>query len=373
MTTFNLDDGTVLDDGHILGPWPHPAPPRPAPPIPPLQTIIPCYVYEQYSDDINVVAFFEAVNALAQPYLDWFNSTPLSVYTSPNISGLLLDWVGEGIYGITRPVFSSIVTAFLAGTNALPTDATFTNGYEFFRSGTATPADDDFYKRVLTWVNYLGDGRSFNVQFLRWRVARFIYGSSGTNATMAQAQTIHIQPGMVPPPAAPGLSGVAGGALSSRTYAARLTFVTPIGETLAGPVTQATIAASNLAQIPSPARTNGAESYNAYLAQINASPTFQGGTNALAANWYGTNSGNNYAPSPMTKQNTVPIAIGVAWTEPISGLISDGLLPTADTSNSPTNYIISVPTSQAATFMAEALNQGILPVPQQLTAEVVMT
>jgi hypothetical protein len=63
----------------------------------PLQQTIPSYLYAQYSDDENLQAFVDAYNSLSQGYLDWFNSRPLGLYTSPNIAGPLLDWVGQGV------------------------------------------------------------------------------------------------------------------------------------------------------------------------------------------------------------------------------------------------------------------------------------
>lgn len=161
------------------------------PPLP-LQTIIPSYPYQEYSDDPNVVAFFNAYNTLAQQYLDWYNETPLAVYTNPNISGPLLDWIGQGIYGIKRPVFSSLMRKFRGGLNSFPLNSVAINGNHLFQSGSATSATDDYYKRVLTWWNYVGDGRHFNLMVLRKKVARFLYGVNGTDCTLSQAQTVSI-------------------------------------------------------------------------------------------------------------------------------------------------------------------------------------
>lgn len=207
----------------------------------PLQTIIPSYLYEEYRDDPNLQAFVDAYNQLAQSYLTWFNYTPLGVYANPNVTGPLLDWIGQGVYGLPRPVFSSIRTRFSAGLNAFPVNAVAVNGSRYFRSGNATVASDDYYKRVLTWwlyaqtvgVGTASAGRYFNIEVLRLRVARFLYcpnggdfappvateagGAIGTEsgdrilldpATDAAtlAQTVHINPQFLAPPPAPVLS-----------------------------------------------------------------------------------------------------------------------------------------------------------------------
>src|ERR1700743_1192449 len=103
----------------------------------PLQGIIPAYAYRQYADDPDIVAFFNAYNKLSQPYLDWFNQTPLSLYTSPHVNGPLLDWISEGIYGVPRPVFSSLTTRFLgAALNSVPLNTIGLNQSKLFESGT---------------------------------------------------------------------------------------------------------------------------------------------------------------------------------------------------------------------------------------------
>ncbi|HAF4711160.1 TPA: hypothetical protein G8O14_005187, partial [Salmonella enterica] len=50
----------------------------------------------QYNDDPDIVAFFDAYNKLAQEYLDYFNNLNLPCWTSPAITGELLDWIAAG-------------------------------------------------------------------------------------------------------------------------------------------------------------------------------------------------------------------------------------------------------------------------------------
>lgn len=147
----------------------------------PLTDIIPAYIYKQYQDDENILAFADGINSLSQEYLDWFNQTPMGVYTNSNVAGALLDWVGNNLYGLFRPTIStsSITSSGELGTNTLGTHTigtlTVTN------SGTAQVANDDIYKRLMTWFLYRGDGVQMSVEWVRRRVARFIYGAYGAD------------------------------------------------------------------------------------------------------------------------------------------------------------------------------------------------
>jgi hypothetical protein len=159
-----------------------------------LQQIIYAYPYQEYADDPNITAFFDSYNSLAQGYLQWFLTTPLSVYTSPNITGPLLDWIGQGIYGIQRPVISSVTSKTLSSAyNTAPYDVGPYATRKVKTSGSVTVVNDDIYKRALTWHLYLGDGRQMSVMWLRRRVARFIYGVNGTDIPADDFQKISIQ------------------------------------------------------------------------------------------------------------------------------------------------------------------------------------
>jgi hypothetical protein len=159
----------------------------------PLQQVIESYVYGQFADDPDIQAFFAGLNTEGQGYLDWFLNTPLSVYTSPAISGPLLDWIGQGIYGISRPVISTSTTRTRGYYNAVAYDAISYNRLKRLQSGTAQVASDDIYKRTLTWYTYLGDGRQMSIMWLRRRVARFIFGVNGTDIPVDYLQQISIE------------------------------------------------------------------------------------------------------------------------------------------------------------------------------------
>ena len=63
---------------------------------------LPSYLYQQYNDDPDILAFFTAYNNSSQTNLDTLNTLNLPNYTTK--TGYLLDWVAQGIYGILRPV-----------------------------------------------------------------------------------------------------------------------------------------------------------------------------------------------------------------------------------------------------------------------------
>jgi hypothetical protein len=159
----------------------------------PLQQVIPSYLYKQYDDDETLQAFVSSFNGLTQGYLDWFNETPLSVYTLPSINGPLLDWVGQGLYGISRPVISNTTSRAYGSYNTVPYNALAYNRRRETVSGTTEIADDDVYKRVLTWHLYLGDGRQMSLQWLRRRIARFIFGANGSDIPVDYLPQIGLQ------------------------------------------------------------------------------------------------------------------------------------------------------------------------------------
>lgn len=135
--------------------------------------IIKSYPYVQFADDENITAWFDAYNAYAQQYLDWFNNTPLAVYTRPEISGALLDWVANGVYGCYRTPIAFGNSRSIGPLN------TYTPNYIPFNQGkklsdvTSFTMTDDIFKRVITWNFYKGDGVQISIPWLKKRAARF--------------------------------------------------------------------------------------------------------------------------------------------------------------------------------------------------------
>lgn len=146
-------------------------------------TIISSYPYVQFADDVNISAWFSAYNAYAQEYLDWFNDTPLAIYTNDTISGALLDWVANGVYGIYRVPIANNQSRTIGAVNTYtPNQLPFNQG-KTTSYGTVTEMTDDIFKRLITWDFYKGDGMQFTIPWIKRRVARFIYGIGGFSDT----------------------------------------------------------------------------------------------------------------------------------------------------------------------------------------------
>jgi len=150
----------------------------------PLTQVLPSYLYAQYTDDEDLRAFVNSFNDLSQGYLDWLNQHPLSVYTSPYITSSLLDWVGRGIYGISRPVFNQSSTKIYGETGSFTIATKELASLVFIVDGTSYALSDDYYKRLLTWCLYRGDGLHPSAWWLKKRVARFIYGANGSDVSV---------------------------------------------------------------------------------------------------------------------------------------------------------------------------------------------
>lgn len=157
-----------------------------------IQNTIPSYLYVQYNDDDNLQWFVAMYNAYTQAYLDYFNNLLLPIYTNGTISGTLLDWVAEGLYGITRP---GLPTAGSAGTG--PFNTYVLNSLPFNGSTPAVTqtyyaTSDDTFKRIITWLFYKGDGRVFNINWLKRRIKRFLTGVNGSDPGIQDTYDISV-------------------------------------------------------------------------------------------------------------------------------------------------------------------------------------
>ena len=153
-------------------------------------TVIPSYLYKEYDDDSDLQAFVTSYNSLAQQYINTINSLNLPIYTQLN--GQLLDWVAQGLYGISRPV---LTTGFITGIG--PYNTTI-YGNLAYNGGANTSniqsvvVTDDIFKRIITWHFYKGDGKVFNIRWLKRRLMRFINGTNGTAPNVDNTQQISV-------------------------------------------------------------------------------------------------------------------------------------------------------------------------------------
>ena len=191
-----------------------------------LTKVLPSYLYVQYNDDSDLQAFVAAYNSATQSYVSWFNNINLPIYTQ--LTGALLDWVAQGLYGFTRP---SLPTGLTNAVGAINTIVTNTHPYNYSKRATYTSfyvTTDDVFQRILTWNFFKGDGFQFSIPWLKKRVMRFLYGTAGAPLAFQQTYdvsvtfpslghcTIHIAPlsGQIPATAPYLKSAVVSGAVN---------------------------------------------------------------------------------------------------------------------------------------------------------------
>jgi len=157
-----------------------------------LTQVLPSYLYQEYSDDDDLQAFVSAYNGMAQGYIDWFANTPLPVYTNGQIYGPLLDWVAEGLYGIVRPSIPSGLVVTEGPINTYSADELTPNSISVLNPANDPLANDDVFKRVITWNFYKGDGRVFNIRWLKRRIMRFLNGYNGTDVGTDETYNVSV-------------------------------------------------------------------------------------------------------------------------------------------------------------------------------------
>jgi hypothetical protein len=142
------------------------------------------YLYEQYADDENVQAFVTAYNTIVQQYLTWFATIGLPIYTG--LSGDLLDWVANGLYGLYRPTLVISSTNLYAAYGQIPFGYLIPTyggaGYGQIidvEQASSVMVTDDIFQRIMTWHLYRGDGYQFSMKWLKRRIHRFLNGTNG--------------------------------------------------------------------------------------------------------------------------------------------------------------------------------------------------
>ena len=167
------------------------------PPLEPtsVQNIIPAYPYVEYAYDDNVTAFFEAYTLYAQAYLTWFNELNLPIYTQAPVSGSLLDWVAQGLYGIGRPGLpTSRGDPEQGPINSFTLNSLALNAYRPGLPETYTATSDDYFRRIITWAFWKGDGKVFSIGWLKRRINRFLTGANGTDALTPTTYEVSVVP-----------------------------------------------------------------------------------------------------------------------------------------------------------------------------------
>lgn len=156
---------------------------------------IPAYPYIQYQDDDNITCFFDAFNIYAQAYVDYMNSLDLPIYTKAPVQGALLDWVAQGLYGISRPGLPISEGSPARGpVNTFTPNSLPVNGFVRGNADDYISVNDDFFRRILTWNLYRGDGEFVSPVWLKRRINRFLYGVDGQDIINNTTFYISIQP-----------------------------------------------------------------------------------------------------------------------------------------------------------------------------------
>ena len=164
------------------------------PPVGPTGVLKPIrsYLYEQYSDDSDLQAFVAAYNSMQQDIVDTFNALNLPIYTKDPISGALLDWVGQGLYGMARPSLTYNFPKIFGPYNTYEYNVQTYNQYLYQFPTDIALTNDDIYRRVITWHFHKGDGKYFSVEWLKKRVMRFLLGINGTSPNIDNTYQISV-------------------------------------------------------------------------------------------------------------------------------------------------------------------------------------
>jgi len=177
---------------------------------PPIQAVIPSYLYAQYNDDENLQAFVSTFNAMAQGYLKFAIQNNPGVYTNASISGPFLDYVGSQLYGIQRPATGTLTITKRGAWGSVPYLSLPYGHISIVVSGSASLVSDDIYKRVLTWFLYLGDGKQMSVPWIKRRVARFLFGADGGDVNEDTYFQVSVYQPNLPPVGAYGTAAYPG-------------------------------------------------------------------------------------------------------------------------------------------------------------------
>jgi hypothetical protein len=164
------------------------------------------YLYQEYSLDDDLQGFVKAYNDMQQDIVDTFNGLNLPNYTQYPVSGPLLDWVAEGVYGYRRPVLSSGRYFTLGPYNTLqynqfglsPSGGYIQSEYncwELIYPDTVQVTNDDIFRRILTWHISKQDCKYFSIAWLKKRVMRFLIGVDGKHPNIDQHYQVSVTAG----------------------------------------------------------------------------------------------------------------------------------------------------------------------------------
>lgn len=125
-----------------------------------------------------------------------WSSGVVTVTTASTPVGVTVGAVYVGtIFGVTPAAYNGVFVITQTGTTTFTYALTINPGVvtvEGQLGTTVNTANDDFYKRVITWNFYRGDGYQFNVSWLKNRVYRFLAQANGVPVPIPNTYDISV-------------------------------------------------------------------------------------------------------------------------------------------------------------------------------------
>lgn len=154
--------------------------------------LVKSYVYQQYRDDADIIALFDAYNQIAQDYLKTFLSHSPAIYIDDVWTSGELTYLAWFLWGQRRWYSDYASSIDLEGAiDELPID--------WISAGGSLPKprqklliNDDTFRRIMTWNLYRGDGAQFTIPWLKKRIKRWMIGVNGYAPLFGDANEISV-------------------------------------------------------------------------------------------------------------------------------------------------------------------------------------
>ena len=157
---------------------------------------IPSYLYQEYTIDPDLPAFVHTYNSMMQDIVDTFNNLSLPIYTRDPISGALLDWVAEGVWGIKRTNLSSGKYDTIGPYNTWQYNTWEYNAFEQISDAPIIVTTDDIFRRIMTWHISKQNCKYFSIAWLKKRVMQFLIGENGILQNIDQHYQVSVTFGL---------------------------------------------------------------------------------------------------------------------------------------------------------------------------------
>ncbi len=138
---------------------------------------------------------------------------------------------------MTRPSLSSGKNRDVGPLNTWAYNAIGYNVRRLVGPSDVTVTSDDIFKRIMTWNFYKGDGRTFNIPWLKRRIMRFLLGANGSapNIDSTDIVSVTFGPGIISIRIAGGSRKILGGAIYNRFGYNRMAYNALVTQFISGP------------------------------------------------------------------------------------------------------------------------------------------